>query len=74
MSGSLFVLTILDSDAPLFERAMSDAEQTAFRNGFADGYEHGDNFSSGVTYDDAALNEAYDSGVNFGQAANRWSS
>lgn len=67
-------LTITVGDAPVFTRAMSDAEHAAFRNGFADGYEYGDDFSSGLTYPDATLNEAYDSGVNFGQAANRFRS
>lgn len=38
-----------------------------FGKGVEDGYEQGDNFSSGMTYPNPDFNEVYDMGVNFGQ-------
>lgn len=45
--------------------------RTPYQLGFADGFEQGDGFSSGLTWRDPKKNEEYDRGVNAGQAALR---
>lgn len=67
-------LTVTINGREVFARAMDDNEAEPFARGFADGYERPDDLSSGMTYEDARSNEAYDSGVNFGQVAGRWPS
>lgn len=44
---------------------------SAFRRGFLDGLETPDELGSGMTYDNLALSEAYDKGVNLGQSMGR---
>jgi len=41
----------------------------AFLTGLVDGWRHPHELGSGMTYPDQILNEAYDHGVNVGQAA-----
>lgn len=43
----------------------------AFERGLKDGAEQPHDLTSGMTYDDASLNEIYDEGVNIGQALAR---
>lgn len=44
---------------------------SAFRRGVLDGLEQPDELSRWMTYDDKKLSEAYDEGVNLGQAVGR---
>lgn len=52
-------------------KTSADAHHAAFVQGYTDGREIGPDgeLSMGMTYDDPALNEAYDQGVNAGQGA-----
>jgi hypothetical protein len=45
--------------------------KTPYEFGYKDGYEEGDNFSSGLTWNSPKKNEEYDKGVNAGQAARK---
>lgn len=57
-----------------YGRRLFDATLSAFEQGVRDGLDQGDEFTSGVTYQRASLNEAYDRGVNLGQelAKRQW--
>lgn len=56
----------------LTSEGMTPAQRDAFALGYADGLASPDDLSSGMTYPDASVSEAYDHGVNVGQSVARY--
>lgn len=65
------IVTVSLGDDVLHKHSIRADLMKPFADGFQAGLESPDTLESGMTYDEPEANEAFDSGVNYGQAAAR---